>query len=534
MQVLMLDWVAFFFLSIDVAGAAFYSPIVRSTERERWVFLHRSRHFSIPTASLINVGTPNDGSSSFSFFDMSKEQINVKDFIFEVQRSGETIFAALLFIAMVQAYISLILYRTNPKGELMVPPGLTYGTVRPPVSAVEKAEVKEESSISLAENQQHALLPSSAKLSSEQSRYTRFFQRINRGLVLLLPWASQTFRWIPGRNRHLFHFGFIMTVAGLFDLPNRWWIVRPSTRITNEAAMEGNNGPGAMTSGSTRESTMEIKDEEAIKQQTAASSAKRIHHLIVIGDSLAVGLGSVNVYDPSKMNDAPFCLLENTDTETTYPNAPGPVFPRALAETLANVYQDEIHWRSAGVDGGDVAMIQDYCLQVVQDEVDKGRPPDAVVVLCGINDLKYFVSNPFQGPGPRVFQRRLHELIKNIHSICGLETKIILPMFPTTQMFPRASSPLNIFPLNFFFDSIVGFWDSQKKLVADQSWSDSVLYIGLRPSEIYDWYKTIQVEQKDKDVVKEGLIAADGVHPNARCYALWGKFLGEQLAAQCS
>jgi lysophospholipase L1-like esterase len=93
----------------------------------------------------------------------------------------------------------------------------------------------------------------------------------------------------------------------------------------------------------------------------------------------------------------------------------------------------------------------------------------------------------------------------------------------------KANSPLNIFPLNFFIDAVVGFWDSQKKLVADRYPSHNVLYLGLRPTQIYDWYHK-KYGSNDKD--DEGLIAADGVHPNAKCYASWARVLAEYLVKE--
>jgi lysophospholipase L1-like esterase len=73
----------------------------------------------------------------------------------------------------------------------------------------------------------------------------------------------------------------------------------------------------------------------------------------------------------------------------------------------------------------------------------------------------------------------------------------------------------------------VGIWESQKKLVADKFPSRRVLYLGLSPSEIYDWYQASEHEH-------ETLIAADGVHPNARCYAFWATNLGNKLMAAMS
>ncbi len=457
-------------------------------------------------------------SRTMTFSSTMSAPMELGNLMFRVQRAGENIFAAMLCVAFVQASIALVQYRTNPRGQLMIPPGLTIGLANP-----QTAKNQRQPQTTIQESIRTFAPPldsQSYRISTGTSQYARVLNRLNRWLVLLIPWASQKLGWILQRNTHLFHLGFIMSLAGLFDIPNRWiieWEDRESSP-TN--------------------STKKKQNEDVISIPHTLAP-KMIERIIVIGDSLAVGLGSVNAFDSSKINSAPFCRIENVDVDTTNENLPGPIFPRALAETLANHYHTKVHWRSAGVDGGDTALIQEYCLDLIKQEADEGRTPDAVVVLCGTNDLKYFVSNPFLAPGPRTFRQRLKHLLQEIQAVAP-HTKIILPMFPT-QMF-RASSPLNIFPLNFFLDAVVGFWDSQKKLVADRYPSDNVVYLGLRPSEIYDWYKNVEDDDYEKkwlmqqSVVptsshEDGLIAADGIHPSAKCYTLWAKFLGDQLVS---
>jgi lysophospholipase L1-like esterase len=243
-----------------------------------------------------------------------------------------------------------------------------------------------------------------------------------------------------------------------------------------------------------------------------------LERLIVIGDSLAVGMGAVNIFDAAKDNSVPFARIENLEQDL----GPGPVFPRVLAESLASHSKNRVHWRSAGVDGGDTQLIEDFCLDLIKEEVVKGRPPDIVVILCGINDLKYYVSNPFQAAGPRAFRARLKHLIGKIKELAP-HCKVILPSVPTQMV--HKNSPLNIFPLSFFLDAVVGFWDSQKKLVADTFPSRDVMYLWSGPGEVFDWYHVHEDDAEDDN----SLIAADGIHPNAKCYAMWANSLGNKL-----
>jgi hypothetical protein len=126
-----------------------------------------------------------------------------------------------------------------------------------------------------------------------------------------------------------------------------------------------------------------------------------------------------------------------------------------------------------------------------------------------------------------------------------------LPAIPT-QMFHK-NSPMNIFPFNFVMDSLIGFWDSLKMSVADRVLDGEdilgpapspdalsgkkgrVIYIRTEPKEVLQWYEAPHPLEGPPTPLphehrrEEGLIAADGVHPNAKCYALWAKALANQL-----
>ena len=439
------------------------------------------------------------------------QSMDLSNVVVQIQRVGETLFAAMIFVALAQGSIALVQYRTNPKGQLIIPPGLTVGIAEPNHNNQRQyqsafGEQQERPTSSLIES-------ASNRISTETSQYARALNRLNRWLVILIPLASQKLGSIMQRNTHLFHFGFIMTLAGFFEIPNRWFTKWDDKEQYPSTFREKHLSP------------------------SLSSTSRPPERIIVIGDSLAVGLGSVNVFDSTKTNADPFCRIENVNVSTTDADAPGPVFPRILAETLANLCQITVSWRSAGVDGGDVSLIQTFCLDLIKEEVSLGRCPDVVLVLCGTNDLKYFLSNPIVAGGPRTFRQKLNRLLRDILRAAP-HTRIVLPMIPT-QMF-HTSSPLNIFPLNLLLDTMVGFWDYQKKLVANEYPSENVIYMGLGTSDIYEWYKNVD-DNEDMEVSpidpllvpppvgEDGLIAADGIHPNANCYRLWARSLGKQL-----
>ena len=177
-------------------------------------------------------------------------------------------------------------------------------------------------------------------------------------------------------------------------------------------------------------------------------------------------------------------------------------------------------WRSAGVDGGSTQDIAEHLLSVVQDEVDKDQAPDLVVILTGSNDLKHLLSGSASVKG---FRFNLMKLARQIQSISP-KTKVVFPALPTYRMDQK--SILNIFPLSVCLDSLMGVWDAQKLAVADQC--PGVMHVALKVADVNRWYQRDDTE----GVEPVSLIAADGIHPSARCYAKWGAFVGNNLADQ--
>ena len=460
-----------------------------------------------------------------------------------LQRFGENTFLALLCIALIQGGIAVFQYRNNPSGELMVPPGLTVGEELPADLGTEKSKegflLPSDRVISLRSGDQNNLqdpelgegAPSIQPKNKKETGLQSLLRRASRSAVILLPWLTAKVSFIFQRNSHLFHIGSILTLTSVFDVPQSLF-QSAKTRSNATNLIHG--------SISVEDLSLGKGDQE---------------NVVVIGDSLAVGLGTIDQYDRNKTSDIPFRLIENIGNPALYQGEQGPAFPQAFAKALAQRLQKRVTWRSAGVDGGDVPLIQKYCLSIIKEEVQQGRVPDVVVILCGANDMKYFLSNPFQRSNwPRAFRSKLTNLIADIRDLAP-NTTVVLPAFPT-QMFHK-NSPLNVFPLGFLLDSMVGFFDSQKKFVADCFPSEGVLYLGLSPREVGRWYsdETQEAESEDEfnvestinDLLEDiesfdkerqnshhdnsgvTLIAADGVHPNARCYTRWASAISNKL-----
>lgn len=451
---------------------------------------------------------------------------------------------ALCFVALLQGGLAVFQYRNNPSGELMIPPGFTVGVELPPQNATIATTMDDFDLSSSSSSSAAARLRSGGQttrvanvtasmqaatgqpwtealstLEGNQGLETTMLQRVNKFLWVLAPWIGSRVSVILQRNSHLLHIGSILTLTSMFDFPQRLWLKRKQKQ-SKLLTQEKSTTPLSFAQG----------DSE---------------HILVMGDSLAVGLGSVDQYDNNKTNDWPFQRIENLphDGEMRNGDKPGPAFPRALAQALAKKLQKQVTWRSAGVDGGDVPNIKKFCGGIVDEEIQQRRVPDVVVILCGANDMKYAVSNPLQKEyWPRGFRSKLASLIQDIRAKAPQAT-VIVPALPI-QMFHK-NSPLNVFPLGHLVDILCGFWDSQKKFVVDGFASDGVQYIGLSPMEINRWYRpTFDATEDDEydnsqqgtpseDQNVEGitLLSMDGVHPNARCYTNWGATVGKKLVA---
>lgn len=413
-----------------------------------------------------------------------------------VRNIGINAFIAAFAIATVQGGLALLQYRSNPNGELSVPPGITYG--------IEdfSNSTKEPDLITLMNDYPDQMQISKEKTSTFEAetenlpgRVSTFFSDVNKLLVLLIPWVSNQLTFILKKRIHLLHVGFIMSLVSILDLRPR-----------------------------------EMYPLETIDNLHQFCGSKENINLVVIGDSFACGIGSVSLWDKEK-GLAPFRRIENMKESPTLVNEKlhdklGPVFPKSFARTLSHRIKRPVNWRSAGVDGGDVVDINTYCVGVIEDEVKKGRSPDVVVILCGMNDLKKMFVKPVFAGLAFDFRSNLTKLIQSIQKHAP-DTKILFPAIPSYKL--EKDSVLNILPLSFFLDVMISLWDWQKKRVAD-SLSSSVMYLHVTGKEIGKWYKTFGTHERGSS--SNTLISADGVHPNSRGYAQWGKCMANKFCSQ--
>lgn len=115
-------------------------------------------------------------------------------------------------------------------------------------------------------------------------------------------------------------------------------------------------------------------------------------NIIFIGDSLVSGVG---------------CRAERGE---------GPTLPRRIAEHVAEELKVDVKWTALGETGASVDIIQHQLLPLLQREAaassGTGERVDAVVIMCGLNDLKecFLAMNPARHPGhsPPIFSHPSH------------------------------------------------------------------------------------------------------------------------------
>lgn len=230
-----------------------------------------------------------------------------------------------------------------------------------------------------------------------------FLRKLNKSLLLLLPWITSNIHNILTKNSHLFHIGFIITLV----------------RFLEDTMLGKDDGDYKEQSRAYDDLTLNELP-TLLQKLVQHEENKDPMRILVIGDSLAVGIGCVEEFDPLKDNSWPLALVQNVKPQSVQDEklnvSQPPVFPQILARTLSSRFNQPVHWRSGGVDGGDINDIKKFCMGIIREEcaaVDKGSyasngpsytsgPPDIIVVLFGMNDLKNLVSLNII---PQIFRR---------------------------------------------------------------------------------------------------------------------------------
>jgi len=225
----------------------------------------------------------------------------------------------------------------------------------------------------------------------------------------------------------------------------------------------------------------------AVCAPAAAPPAGHRKNVLFIGDSLVTGVGCSQ--DPS-------C---------------GPMLPRAVAEFLSRYMRVDVQWAAIGETGIDVRGLH-VLLPAVTREVDRarslGQHVDAVVVICGLNDLKKAYRSSANTAG--AFHHDLGQLVSALQHTTGVQCTVVLPALPVH----RAPVFEGIWPLTSFLGRLAGLWDEQKNLVSQHV--RRVCFV--RNAECDEWWAGKQYW------------ATDGIHPNDAGYRIWGEHIAQSIA----
>ena len=311
---------------------------------------------------------------------------------------------------------------------------------------------------------------------------------------------------------------------------------------TGEASCDGGRNEGhKRTNAKTPEHIPSLLRKLILTEHQSPSSNtdKDPIRILVIGDSLAIGVGCIETFHVAQDNS--IALIENTGAGV---DRQGPVFPQVLARTLSRCFRLPVQWRSAGVDGGDVYEIRSFCLDIVKQECST-KGVDIVVVLFGMNDLKrLLLENPIQFlfdketqvvGGLNQFRQGIEMLLADIRSHAP----------GAVVVFPEIPYKTSTFPLGLMMDCLVGLWERLKKMVVRGR--RNAMYLEINSKEISQMYHSSNknygtpgdalmdergfgvMEECDDSKHDDILLSLDGVHPNKKLYRKWAELVGRKL-----
>ena len=219
---------------------------------------------------------------------------------------------------------------------------------------------------------------------------------------------------------------------------------------------------------------------DSLKATPRALSQNISRRILVIGDSLALGVGG----------------------EGSFPGrTTGPALPRSVAQRLSRLWGEHVGWRAIGISGGDVGVLKREILPAVQKVKEDGEIT-AIVVVCGVNDWKGVTL----GKTEYRFAEDLRNLVRRLRDIVGKECAIILPAIPGVAEAPRFPNPLRSFAA-----LLNDRWDAQKEQLANTM--EKVYYV-CNPET---W----------PDDPRKYFSILDRLHPSEFGYMRWG----ERIAA---
>ena len=292
------------------------------------------------------------------------------------------------------------------------------------------------------------------------------------------------------------------------------------------------------------EMTMTKKKKKKKKKKKDPRRTEDRKRVVILGDSLATGVGCT------------------TNT---------PALARIVAERLADLLSVEIEWIAVGKKGAALSDISSCVIPELREKVKTSsssssisnrrrsrnnstsnnnnnnnnnrskeendddeedvknvlleqaspRQADAVIILCGINDVKtcflqgkiFFREN---------FENELENVIKEIKAVVGSDALVVLPGNPLhiAPLFPN--------PLREVILKLNDCWDGQKEKVAKKLGKGKALFINSPTLQALR--DAVRMNDTGGGIREGEFTARDGVHPNDMGYKAWAHIIAEEVA----
>jgi lysophospholipase L1-like esterase len=253
------------------------------------------------------------------------------------------------------------------------------------------------------------------------------------------------------------------------------------------------------------------------QENPSEHTATQRRHVVFLGDSTATGTG----------------CSEEAGTL-------GAVMPRACASLVARRLGQDVSWAVVGTVGADVPTASHHLSPLLEQQAARlrcrGESLDAVVLLCGLNDVKscflpadlHFETRavrPFDRH-PRRFGEDLERLIGRIREVAGEQCVILVPEEPMAES-PRFAS---LWPLCAAIRLVSSLWDGEKRQACSRA--AAIANRDRQPSLASNTGGVLHVAMPP--ILGPSFFSVDGMHPNDRGYQAWGELLATILLGKQS
>jgi len=247
------------------------------------------------------------------------------------------------------------------------------------------------------------------------------------------------------------------------------------------------------------------------RREDEGGAARRRRRVVafVTGDSTACGVGCESAYDGE------------SDGGAARRRFLGPTLARTFAASVSESLRADVEWRALGFKGADVRGLRDKLIPALREAMrgdsedgstTSGTTPDAVVIMCGINDAKHSVV----GRTSANFRSELSALVEEVRAVVGDECVVVLPATPieAATLFPP--------PLAWVATRMNDLWDEQKAHVS--ALTKNVVFV-TKPSLDSLRQSASKATGRVADTIT--LICGDGIHPNDVGYDAWARHIAD-------